>query len=67
MTETKSNSYNIGTTLTGQTNWAIWKRTIVAYLKRMKFMGIASADGLPDTVTFPDDDGAMLTILMNLL
>jgi hypothetical protein len=43
-------------------NWAVWKTTAVAYMKRLNFMTVPNA---PDLVAFPDEDGALLTMIMN--
>jgi hypothetical protein len=58
-------SFSIGSCLTGQNNWAVWKTLALAYMKRCNFMQVVKEPSGTTTVSFPDEDAALLTMLMN--
>ncbi len=61
----KQVSFSIGSCLTGQNNWAVWKALALAYMKRCNYMQVTKEPSGTTTVSFPDEDAALLTMLMN--
>jgi hypothetical protein len=43
-----------------------WKKIATAFMKRTSLMSITLTPGSDDVISFPDEDGAMLLLLMNV-
>ena len=59
--QSKTTSYTIGSSLTGQNNWAVWKATALAYMKRCQFMKVDKQANGSVSTTVLDEDGAFIT------